>query len=87
MIGYAVLAHHVFALSNRDIEDLLVSRGVCVYCETVRDWVAHFGAVGCVRLCTAVNVQARKTARAQRVHGLVSSSGDRTAHEPQWCGS
>lgn len=43
MIGYAVWADHRFALSLRDVEDLLASRGVRVSYETVRDWVARLG--------------------------------------------
>ena len=43
VIGYAVWAYHRFALSLRDVEDLLASRGITVSSETVRDWVARFG--------------------------------------------
>lgn len=34
VIGYAVWAHHRFALSLRDVEDLLASRGIRVASET-----------------------------------------------------
>ena len=43
VIGYAVWAYHRFALSLRDVEDMLAARGVSVSYETVRDWVARFG--------------------------------------------
>ena len=43
VIGYAVWAYHRFALSLRDSEDLLASRGIIVSYETIRDWVARFG--------------------------------------------
>lgn len=43
MIGYAVWAYHRFALSLRDVEDLLAERGVTVSYETIRDWVNRFG--------------------------------------------
>jgi putative transposase len=43
VIGYAVWAYHRFALSLRDVEDLLASRGIVVSYETIRDWVARFG--------------------------------------------
>lgn len=33
-----------FALSLRDVEDLLAARGITVSYETVREWVARFGA-------------------------------------------
>ena len=43
VIGYAVWAYHRFALSLRDVEDLLAERGVVVSHETIRVWVAKFG--------------------------------------------
>ena len=43
VIGYAVWAYHRFALSLRDVEDLLAERGVVVSYETIRVWVAKFG--------------------------------------------
>mgnify|MGYP000502995649 FL=1 len=43
VIGYAVWAYHRFALSLRDVEDLLAARGIKVSHETVRDWVVRFG--------------------------------------------
>lgn len=45
VIGYAVWAYHRFALSLRDVEDLLAARGITVSYETVRDWVARFGVL------------------------------------------
>ncbi len=36
VIGYAVWAYHRFALSLRDVEDLLAERGVTVSYETIR---------------------------------------------------
>ena len=43
VIGYAVWAYHRFALSLRDVEDLLAARGVIVSYETIRVWVMRFG--------------------------------------------
>ena len=43
VIGYTVWAYHRFALSLRDVEDLLAERGVVVSHETIRVWVAKFG--------------------------------------------
>ncbi|MEO9516880.1 MAG: IS6 family transposase [Paracoccaceae bacterium] len=43
VIGYAFWAYHRFALSLRDVEDLLASRGITVSYEIIRDWVARFG--------------------------------------------
>ncbi|MEO1108935.1 MAG: IS6 family transposase [Pseudomonadota bacterium] len=44
IISYAVWAYHRFALSLRDVEDLLAERGVNVSYETIRAWVGKFGA-------------------------------------------
>jgi putative transposase len=44
IISYAVWAYHRFALSLRDVEDLLAERGVTVSYETIRAWVGKFGA-------------------------------------------
>lgn len=43
IIGYAVWAYHRFAMSLRDVEDLMASRGVLLSYETIRDWVEKFG--------------------------------------------
>ena len=43
VIGYAVWAYHRFALSFRDVEDLLAERGITVSYETIRDLVGRFG--------------------------------------------
>ncbi|MCV6598664.1 MAG: IS6 family transposase [Mangrovicoccus sp.] len=42
VIGYGVWAYHRFALSLRDVEDLMAERGITVSYETIRDWVAGF---------------------------------------------
>lgn len=44
IISYAVWAYHRFALSLRDVEDLLAERGIVVSYETVRAWVGKFGS-------------------------------------------
>lgn len=43
IVSYAVWAYHRFALSLRDVEDLLAERGVTVSYETIRAWVGKFG--------------------------------------------
>ena len=43
VIAHAVFVYHRFALSLRDVEDLLAERGVTVSYETIRVWCAHFG--------------------------------------------
>lgn len=44
IISYAVWAYHRFALSLRDVEDLLAERGVIVSYEAIRAWVGKFDA-------------------------------------------
>jgi transposase-like protein len=43
IIQQAVWLYARFALSFRDVEDLLAERGVLVSYETVRRWVKYFG--------------------------------------------
>src|ERR671932_2938338 len=43
LIQYAVWLYVRFTLSYRDVEDLLVERGIDVSYETVRRWVLKFG--------------------------------------------
>ena len=45
IIQQAVWLYARFALSFRDVEDLLAERGITVSYETVRRWVRHFGPV------------------------------------------
>jgi hypothetical protein len=43
VIDHAIWLYLRFSLSFRDVEDLLVERGIAVSYETVRRWVNHFG--------------------------------------------
>jgi putative transposase len=43
IIGHAVWLSFRFALSYRDVEELLAERGVIVTYETVRQWCQKFG--------------------------------------------
>ena len=43
IIQQAIWLYLRFTLSFRDVEDLLVERGIMVSYETVRRWVNHFG--------------------------------------------
>ena len=43
VIGYAVWLYHRFALSLRDVEDILAERGIQVSHETIRVWCLRFG--------------------------------------------
>jgi len=43
VIGHAVWLYHRFALSLRDVEELMLARGVVVTHETIWSWCAKFG--------------------------------------------
>ena len=43
IIGHAVWLYFRFALSYRDVEELLAERGVILTYETVRQWCRKFG--------------------------------------------
>ena len=45
IIQYAVWVYHRFAMSHRDVEDLLAERGVTVSYETIRLWCKKFGPI------------------------------------------
>jgi len=44
MISYSVWAYHRFALSFRDVEDLLAGRSIIVSYESIRRWCLKFGS-------------------------------------------
>ncbi|MFT5364609.1 MAG: hypothetical protein ACI9VX_002244 [Dinoroseobacter sp.] len=50
IISYAVWAYHRFALSLRDVEDLLAERGVIVSYESIRAWCQRFGTQLAVKI-------------------------------------
>ena len=43
IISHAVWLYHRFALSFRDVEDLLAQRSITVTYETIRQWCLTFG--------------------------------------------
>lgn len=50
VIQHAVWLYFRFALSYRDVEDMLAERGIDVSYETVRQWTLKFGRVYAQRL-------------------------------------
>jgi putative transposase len=50
IIQQAIWLYLRFALSLRDVEDLLAERGIAVSYETVRRWVNHFGPMAAADL-------------------------------------
>ena len=45
IIAHCVWLYHRFPLSFREVEELMLARGVIVTCETIRQWCAKFGPV------------------------------------------
>jgi transposase-like protein len=45
IIHQAIWLYVRFALSFRNVEDLLAERGIAISYETVRRWVNHFGPI------------------------------------------
>jgi len=60
IISYAVWAYHRFALSLRDVEDLLAERGVVVSYESIRIWCQRFGTPMAVKIRRDRSVPADK---------------------------
>jgi putative transposase len=50
IISHAVWLYHRFTLSFRDIEELLVSRGIVVSYETIRQWCKKYGSSYCKQI-------------------------------------
>src|SRR6476469_910025 len=50
VIGHVVWLYHRFTLSLRDVEELMLARGVVVTYETIRSWCAKFGPDYAARL-------------------------------------
>lgn len=44
VISHAVWLYHRFPLSYREVEELLLARGIIVSHEMIRQWCARFGA-------------------------------------------
>lgn len=77
VIAHAVWLYVRFALSFRDVEDLLADRGVQVSYETVRRWVAKFETQYAdelqrreLRACRAWHLDEMATRVGGRVHWL-----------------
>ncbi len=43
VIGHAIYLYHRLPISNRDVQELLLKRGIEVSHETVRAWCVRFG--------------------------------------------
>ncbi len=62
IVAHAVGLYHRFALSLRDVEELLYERGITVTYETVRAWVIKFGTPD------AAELRKREAAPGRRWH-------------------
>ena len=79
IIQQAIWLYVRFALSFRDVEDLLAERGIVVSYETVRRWVNHFGP----RI--AANLRKRRSKPHTNWH---LDEGVPRTHQQRWgCGA
>ncbi len=72
IISHAIWLYHRFPLSFRDVEDLLVGRGVTVSYETIRFWCRKFGLE-----------YARTPRRRQGRLGDIWARGRAVRHDPR----
>src|SRR3954462_9720626 len=70
VIQQAVWLYFRFALSYRDVEDMLAERGIDVSYETVRRWALKFGTIHCgqVEKRKAATRRAVASRRGIRLH-------------------
>jgi putative transposase len=76
VIAHAVWLYHRFALSLRDVEELLYERGIVVTYETVRAWVAKFGA----RYAADLRKRAAKPGRTWHLDEVFTRAGGRQVY-------
>ena len=69
VIQQAVWLYFRFALSYRDVEDMLAERGIDVSYETVRRWALKFGAIHCAQAETRTATAGRVLASRRSVLG------------------
>ncbi|SBW17815.1 hypothetical protein FDG2_0384 [Candidatus Protofrankia californiensis] len=62
IISHCVWLYHRFPLNFREVEELMLARGVIVSYETVRQWCATFGPTGSVA-CSGVRTWQAQTNR------------------------
>lgn len=56
IIAHAVWLHYWFSLILREVEDLLVERGIIITFQTVAEWAAKFGLKFAYQLCCRLRV-------------------------------
>src|SRR3954451_16610563 len=92
IIQHAIWLYLRFTLSYRDVEDLLVERGLEISYETVRGWVLKFGP-GIARELRGVRRQSFRDNRLGRIReglahrsgGVRRPAGDAASGDCRWC--
>ena len=77
IISHAVWLYFRFALSLRDVEELLAERGVTVTYETIRAWCSKFGP------SYAAGLRRRRPRPSDKWHCKNVSAGG-GGHDPKW---
>ena len=79
IIQHAVWLYFRFALSYRDVEDMLAERGIDASYETVRRWALKFGRSYTDRIA--------RTDHGPRIAGILTKSFSRSAAGPSTGGA
>ena len=93
IIAHCVWLYHRFPLSFREVEELMVVRGVIVTYETIRQWCAKFGPEYACRLrrhhhrLTAASAVRSCSMRSARFFPGSSSTRVRMNSSRTFCGS
>lgn len=77
IISHAVWLYSRFALSHRDVEDLLAERGVQVSYEAIRLWCQKFGPT------FTAGLRRRRARAADKWHCENGGAGG-GGHDPKW---
>ena len=80
VIIHAVWLYFRFALSYRDVEDMLAERGIDSSYETVRRWALKFGRSYADRIDPSAD-------HGPRIAGILTRSSSRSAAGPSTCGA
>jgi putative transposase len=82
IIAHCVCLYHRFPLSFREVEGLMLVRGVIVTYETIRQWCAKFGPV------YAAGLRRRQPRPGDKWHlaGKVLVCGSPVSHRPRRAG-
>jgi len=95
IISYCVWQYHRFPLSFREVEELMLVRGVIVSYETIRQWCAKFGpeygtvipeGTGCVTRVSLEGLRFRRPGSVSRCWPRLRSHSNQRGWPQRWHG-